>query len=86
MPVSLLLAVGLSVVLFSCTVDAIFSGFVSRTADEEAAIFAKEARATLSFPAEAATYNAPLLAKHLNLIASPKSTDDMSPSGPRNTW
>lgn len=56
MPISLLVALDLSVGLFSCTVGAIFSDLVSRTADEEAAIFAKEARATLSFPAEAATY------------------------------
>ena len=33
-----------------------FSDLVSRTEVEEAAIFANEARATLSFPAEAATY------------------------------
>lgn len=87
MPISLLIALGLSVFFSSCTVEvgARFSGFVSRTADEVEAIFAKEASATLSFPAEAATYNQSLLARHVDMMAKPKSTGDKSPSGLRKT-
>lgn len=84
MPVSLLVIVGLSVCLLSCPVGAIFSVFVSRTVDEEAAILANEARAKLSFPADAATYNQSLLGEHLDMRVSPESTGNKSPSGLRN--